>query len=1016
MPSARDLDLLLADLRAAGLRIGVSEELRVRHVLGSFESFPLDQGADLLAAVVVKSVSERAVFDRVFARWADAALARESANAFPEVRPLPAPQVHGLSPAPRRLPRLWQRMLRRIATVLLTLLALLGAGGITALLWRACSSPPHGLPANAVMDLANAAPPDAGAIERGIERRPDQAMAWVPHFEILPARRPLAFWLAGGTLVLSIGLLAGLAWAVRRRRYLPAPVAQPTQPGPLTIVPSAEPPRGGFGLRLLSPRDEELLVFGIGRFLTEDVTRRLDARGTVQCTARSGGMPRLRFQRARHSREVWLWTDDSALGSPAGPQILRLGNELSRSLVRAGLPVERARYWGLPDLLTRDPTGEAFAPSEVDERRDAALVVLLTDGDLLTARLLDESTRSATRGLLRSLANWPHLAFLDFGRDRHHLAAHLGPLGLDVLTPSSAAAFLGGGSSRAAPDEQGTDARAWAAVCALAPFPVAEEAAHLARERLDLEVPAWELDLVRSLAGQPSGPLTFPRVERARLLAWLRDAERAKEHDRTLLGRALRFWREHLDAESARRQKAEAQAPWSGTAAEQRHQMQRALLSLWDQPEKAIPVLYKLFLGDLLREDIQRALRDLGPSELGDDAEQGRVALPWRRSDRKDNERVMLQQLGLGGEAMLWQPEELRPPGRPWLGLGILAAAGLACLAGGIRHRHIQYGPPRIIAEENKPTNAKAEIQQNTEGVSRVVASVVPLRTDRKASVDPGSRVTVRWERESISCWVTEPDGSSSYVCGENACPYAELVDRGVVFVRVCAGEFMMGSPEDDPDANPDEKPAHRVRFNRPFWIGKYEVSNAEYRKHDAAHRSRPDNAPLPVNDVSWNDAKRYCEANGWRLPTEAEWEYAARGPEGLKYPWGNTEPDQLRAVSGKRPVAAWPYPETSHEAVAGPFGTLNQADRVWEWVADCYRADSYRQQIDKAGGTDAVLESPVFDEPKCVHRGVRGGASFDEPRFLRSALRLRSEPEVREWPFGVRCVKGISGRIEPQR
>jgi len=154
--------------------------------------------------------------------------------------------------------------------------------------------------------------------------------------------------------------------------------------------------------------------------------------------------------------------------------------------------------------------------------------------------------------------------------------------------------------------------------------------------------------------------------------------------------------------------------------------------------------------------------------------------------------------------------------------------------------------------------------------------------------------------------------------------------------VLVPAGEFVMGS-----EAGPSERPVRRV-FLDAYYIDTYEVTNGLYGKFLQATRrheprywkdARVNDPNQPVVGVTWYDAEAYCHWSGKRLPTEAEWEKAARGTDGRISPWGN-QWDSARAStsdggSGKL------SPVGSYEAGKSPYGAYDMAGNVWEWVAD---------------------------------------------------------------------------------
>jgi formylglycine-generating enzyme required for sulfatase activity len=222
----------------------------------------------------------------------------------------------------------------------------------------------------------------------------------------------------------------------------------------------------------------------------------------------------------------------------------------------------------------------------------------------------------------------------------------------------------------------------------------------------------------------------------------------------------------------------------------------------------------------------------------------------------------------------------------------------------------------------------------------------------------------------------------------------------GAEMVWVPAGEFTMGG--DDPWAGSDEKPMHKVRISKGFWLYRTEVTNAQYRKFvNATGHAPPDgagningdykgsvkfwqhpryNAPdQPVVGVNWDDAQAYCKWAGVRLPTEAEWEYAARGTDGRKYPWGNGKPDATRAVFDRPDKTASPSKVGSLPAGASWCGAFDLAGNVWEWCADVYSDTYYRSSppVDPVG--------PSGDGA----RVIRGGMWYSSWLELRASCRL---------------------------
>ncbi len=166
----------------------------------------------------------------------------------------------------------------------------------------------------------------------------------------------------------------------------------------------------------------------------------------------------------------------------------------------------------------------------------------------------------------------------------------------------------------------------------------------------------------------------------------------------------------------------------------------------------------------------------------------------------------------------------------------------------------------------------------------------------------------------------------------------------GVEMALVPAGCFMMGSESGDSD----EQPVHEVCFDEPFWIDVYEVTNAQFGSaaSDCTEWSSDDNQPRIC--VNWYDAAAHCESREARLPTEAEWEYAARGPDGLVYPWGNefvADNVVYDDNSGGETASGGSQP-----GGVSWVGAYDLSGNVWEWVADWYGAYPSTAQVNPSG------------------------------------------------------------------
>ena len=227
----------------------------------------------------------------------------------------------------------------------------------------------------------------------------------------------------------------------------------------------------------------------------------------------------------------------------------------------------------------------------------------------------------------------------------------------------------------------------------------------------------------------------------------------------------------------------------------------------------------------------------------------------------------------------------------------------------------------------------------------------------------------------------------------------------GMTMVYVPAGKFTMGSP--DGVGESDEHPQHQVYLDA-YWIDQTEVTNAMYEKcvkdggcteplsissyyRKDSYYGNSQYADYPVIYVNWNQAHNYCEWAGRQLPTEAQWEKAARGTDGRTYPWGNESPNiYLASFNGNvaDTTEAGAYPDG-----ASPYGALDMAGNVWEWVADW--------DGDYPSGMVSNPTGPVSGNARIL----RGGSGNLNANYIRSAVRFRNSPSSAYYLIGFRCA-----------
>jgi formylglycine-generating enzyme len=216
----------------------------------------------------------------------------------------------------------------------------------------------------------------------------------------------------------------------------------------------------------------------------------------------------------------------------------------------------------------------------------------------------------------------------------------------------------------------------------------------------------------------------------------------------------------------------------------------------------------------------------------------------------------------------------------------------------------------------------------------------------------------------------------------------------GLVYVWIPPGSFLMGCSDGDNECFAEENPRHRVTLSHGFWIGQTEVTVAAYEKFaeittplvSADGGANLDN--MPIADVTWDEAHDYCKWAGGRLPTEAEWEYAARG-RNTKARYGDLDAIawyEKNSRGASHPVA---------ERIGNGFELFDMLGNIWEWVNDWYDGSYYSgsPELDPVGPQSGKM------------RVLRGGSWLNPEKLARLSDRGRSEPDARFNYFGMRCV-----------
>jgi formylglycine-generating enzyme required for sulfatase activity len=303
------------------------------------------------------------------------------------------------------------------------------------------------------------------------------------------------------------------------------------------------------------------------------------------------------------------------------------------------------------------------------------------------------------------------------------------------------------------------------------------------------------------------------------------------------------------------------------------------------------------------------------------------------------------------------------------------------------RIQQLKAAPPQPAtapaAQPAKPADSKPPPEQaRTSPKSPPQQGKAPPAPAAEGGQEPGAAPTA---------------GAMAAVKDCDACP---------LMVALSPGPFTMGSNSSDPS----ERPAHKVALRTPFAIGKYEVTVGEWTQCVKASvcPSVPSAANaadrLPMRDVSWDEAQLYLKwlstvsRRPYRLPTEAEWEYAARGGTTTRYWWG----EQMKGGNSSCQGCGEPWkadaPPPVGSFVANPFGLADMNGSVWEWVQDCWHS-SYK---------GAPADGSAWADGNCQSRVIRGGSWREDGSYMLSTTRFKYDASVRQSQNGFRVARAL--------
>jgi formylglycine-generating enzyme required for sulfatase activity len=310
------------------------------------------------------------------------------------------------------------------------------------------------------------------------------------------------------------------------------------------------------------------------------------------------------------------------------------------------------------------------------------------------------------------------------------------------------------------------------------------------------------------------------------------------------------------------------------------------------------------------------------------------------------------------------------------------------------RIQQLKAAPPQAAAPAPTQQPAQPPPAQAAKPAEQAKAAAKPQQGKAQPAAATGAAAGAQDEAAAVT---STSAGAVATVKDCDACP---------LMVALSPAPFTMGSNNSDPS----ERPAHKVALRTPFAIGKVEVTVGQWAQCVKASvcPSVPSAANaaenLPMRDVSWDEAQLYLKwlstvsRRPYRLPTEAEWEYAARGGTTSRYWWG----EQMKGGNASCKGCGEPWkaeaPPPAGSFVANPFGLLDMNGSVWEWVQDCWHS-SYK---------GAPADGSAWADGSCQSRVIRGGSWREDGSYMLTTTRFKYDASVRQSQNGFRVARSL--------